>query len=150
VQDGAIVFRRTGVLDGDESLIKGGAQTALYYFQLRHALEKGYRALDTMMSAPFLNDGVYRHKAEWGATALPDDEAPSWVYFFGARPSDKTAHFFALNPVVVQTTDGLRAVIGDPSPAAVPASLAELAQRYPTRGLEGLTVVSPVGAVSVP
>jgi hypothetical protein len=151
VRDGMLVFRRSGVLDGDETHVKGGAQTALYYFQLRHAVEKRYRAVDTMKSAPFLNDGVYRHKAEWGATVLPDDEARNWVYFFAAAPSQKAAHFFELNPVIVQSADGLRAVVGDPRCAGTPnASFDELVQRYPARGLRGFTVVSPVAVLAVP
>ena len=65
------VFRRTGVLQGEEAHIRRGAQTALYYFQLRLALELGLDAVDAMNSFPFLDDGVFQHKADWGAVTLP-------------------------------------------------------------------------------
>jgi hypothetical protein len=89
VEDGTLVFRRTGVLDGDETHIEGGAQTALYYFQLKYANEHNLRAVDTMKSAPFLNDGVYKHKRDWGATVLPDDESSDWSIFNKGPPKNR-------------------------------------------------------------
>lgn len=151
LQDGMVIFRRSGVLDGDESHVKIGAQTALYYFQLRYAVEHGLRAVDAMKSAPFLNDGIYRHKAEWGATVFADDEAERWVYYFATGSSEKAARFFAVNPVVVQAADGLRAVIGEPGAADAPRpSFEELAERYLSRGLKGFTVVRPAATFEVP
>jgi hypothetical protein len=151
LQDGMMIFRRSGVLDGDESHVKAGAQTALYYFQLRYAVEHGLRAVDAMKSSPFLNDGIYRHKAEWGATVWADDEAERWVYVFAAGPSEKAAHFFAVNPVVVQAADGLRAVIGEPGATDVPRpSFDTLADRYHARGLKGFIVVRPAASFDVP
>jgi predicted N-acyltransferase len=108
VDDGTLVFRRTGVLDEDETHIEGGVQLALYYFQIKYANEHKLRAVDSMMSAPFLNDGVHKDKREWGATVLPDNDARTWVYFFRAAPSEKGAHFFEINPTIVHSDKGLR------------------------------------------
>jgi hypothetical protein len=119
VQGDSILFRRSGVLDGDDTHIKGGAQTALYYFQLRHAIHSGYRSLDTMKSAPFLNDGVFCHKADWGARALPDNEARQSVLYFVPEPDARTARFFEINPAVVCEGNGLSGVAGDPSGSLV-------------------------------
>lgn len=136
-----IVFRRTGVLDGDEDVVKGGAQTALYFFQLKYAVENGFTAVDAMNSAPFLNDGVFRHKAEWGARAWPDREATRWVYWFTRGPGEKLGRFFDANPVVVDRPGGgLRGVVGsatDPS-------------RLHTRGLDDLLVYGADGTKVVP
>jgi len=149
VENGTLIFRRTGVLDGDETHIEGGAQTALYYFQLKYANEHQLRAVDTMKSAPFLNDGVYKHKRDWGATVLPDDEADNWVYLFNARPCEKIADFFEKNPTVVDSNDGLKGVIGLSDMAdASAASIKELANRYHSNGLHGFTVVTRTGALS--
>jgi len=149
VEDGTLVFRRTGVLDGDETHIEGGAQTALYYFQLKYANEYKLRAVDTMKSAPFLNDGVYKHKRDWGATVLPDDEAGNWVYFFNAGPSEKIAHFFEKNPTIIYSDKGLKGLIGVPDATDVSAaSISELINRYQTGGLHGFTLLTRVGALS--
>ena len=149
VEDGTLIFRRTGVLDGDETHIDGGAQTALYYFQLRHANESGLRAVDTMKSWPCL-DGVYKHKRDWGAAELPDDEADTWVYFFNARPSEKIARFFEGNPLIVSSGEGLKAVIGLGDATEVSAEAAEeIASRHRTAGLSGFTIVTRTGTRDV-
>ena len=147
VEDGTLVFRRTGVLDGDETHIEGGAQTALYYFQLKYANEHNLRAVDTMKSAPFLNDGVYKHKRDWGATVLPDDEAENWVYFFTPGSAEKIASFFENNPAIIHSDAGLKGLIGvsgatDPSTV----SMNDLTRRYQSSGLKGFTILTRAGA----
>jgi len=149
VENGTLIFRRTGVLDGDETHIEGGAQTALYYFQLKYANEHQLRAVDTMKSAPFLNDGVYKHKRDWGATVLPDHEADNWVYFFKVRPCEKIANFFEKNPTIVDSKDGLKALIGLPEAKdSSAASINELAHRYQSNGLQGFSVLTHTGTHS--
>jgi hypothetical protein len=145
-----LVFRRTGVLDGDETHVKGGAQTALYYFQLRYAVDHGLRAVDAMKSAPFLNDGVFRHKAEWGARTLRDDEAWERVYYFARGPKDRIARFFDVNPVVCEDGAQLYGVVGDaPAGQLAAAPPADLSKRFPTLGLRDLVVYAPDGARTV-
>ncbi len=148
VRGDVLEFRRTGVLDGDDSHISGGAQTALYYFQLRFANGQGLRAIDTMMSASFLNDGVYLHKKEWGAAVQPDDEARAWVYLFNARPSESIARFFESNPMVVHGPGGLEGVVGAPGPGREDGQgLDELVRRYQANGLRGFRVVTETSVV---
>ncbi len=138
-----LTFRRTGVLDGDETHVKVGAQTALYYFQLRYAVEHGLSTLDTMKSAPFLNDGVFRHKADWGARAIPDEEAVRSVFLFPLAPQPKLARFFELNPMIVDDGPRLSAVVGDTTEAEPGPSAASVAQRYQTAGLSSLELHTP-------
>jgi hypothetical protein len=148
VKDDVLEFRRTGVLDGDDSHISGGGQTALYYFQLRFANGQGLRAVDTMLSASFLNDGVYLHKREWGATVLPDDEARAWVYLFNARPSEAIARFFESNPMIVDGPNGLEGVVGAPGPDREHGQgLDDLVRRYQANGLRDFRVVTETQVV---
>lgn len=143
IEDGVLRFRRTGVLDGDENIVEGGAQTALYYFQLRYANANGLRAVDTMISAPFLNDGVFRHKKEWGAAVLPDDDASTWVYLFNAHPSGSIARFFENNPMIVHGRGGLEGVVGAPgADHDADAAIETLVRRYRADGLQGFRVVT--------
>jgi hypothetical protein len=142
-----LMFRRTGVLDGDESYVKVGAQTALYYFQLRYAVEHGLAALDTMKSAPFLNDGVFRHKADWGARSFPDDEAERAVFLFPLGPAEKLARFFEINPIIVDEGRGLSAVVGDTTPVA---AATEAVQRHQTSGLATVELFTPGGRRRLP
>jgi hypothetical protein len=149
VEDGLLRFRRTGVLNGEESLVESGAQTALYYFQLKYAALNGLKAVDTMLSRPFLNDGVFRHKKEWGAEVLPDDGSSTWLYLFNARPSAKIARFFAHNPMVVHGRDGLEGIVGAPmeSSGSRP-SFDALVRRYQAKGLVGYRIVTSTEVIT--
>jgi hypothetical protein len=112
VEHNSLIFRRSGVLDADEKYRKQGAQLALYLFNIRYAWEHGLKQVDTMKSRPFLNDGVYRTKREWGAIVYPDYEADSSVYYFIPRYSPQISAFFEHNPTVIETQKGLSGLIG--------------------------------------
>ncbi len=148
VEGKSLAFRRTGVLDGDESHIKGGAQLALYYFQLKYCVDHGLETFNTMKSAPFLNDGVFKNKGEWGARTLPDHKAENTVHYFARASSEKLAHFFALNPLVVGTGAELMGVVGDPQGHQM-SPRAELPRRYHTVGLRDLRVYAPDGVATL-
>ena len=151
VEDGTLVFRRSGVLDGDEAHIEGGGQQALYYFQLKYANEENLRGVDTMMSAPFLNDGVHVNKREWGAELFPDADAQTWVYFFHASSSEQIARFFENNPIVAHSDKGLKGVIGISHDMDISVTeVNDLTRRYHTKGLEGFTIVTSTGTLSAP
>jgi hypothetical protein len=139
-----LLFRRTGVLDGDESHVKGGAQTALYYFQLRHAVDSGLAALDTLKSSPFLNDGVFKHKADWGARAIQDDEATRLVFLFPSTSQEKLVRFFEINPMIVDHGASLSALIGD-STAGPGAAAPSISRSFQTLGLESVELYTGGG-----
>ncbi|MFZ2650030.1 MAG: hypothetical protein WA210_07975 [Burkholderiaceae bacterium] len=150
IEGKSLVFRRTGVLDGDESHVKGGAQLALYYFQLKYAVDNNFDTFDTMKSAPFLNDGVFRHKSEWGARTVPDYEAEKAVYLFARGSAEKLAEFFNTNPIVIGAGAELSGVVGDPrANEGAPNSSDELLRRFHTIGLRELRVYTPAGLKTV-
>ncbi|MEX8492485.1 GNAT family N-acetyltransferase [Sphaerotilus sp.] len=150
IEGDSILFRRSGVLDGDESHVKGGAQTALYYFQLRHAVNSGYRSVDTMKSAPFLNDGVFCHKADWGARAMPDREARQSVLYFVPEPDARTVRFFEINPAVVCEGNGLAGIAGGlASPDGADMGSQAIAKRFQVSGLDHFTSLTLSGGGQV-
>lgn len=147
IQDETLIFRRTGVLDGDEAHIDGGAQLALYYFQLKYANDNKLRAVDTMMSSSFMNDGVYTNKREWGASVVPDHQSTTWIYIFNAVPSEKLAQCFERNPAIIYSPEGLKGFVGVSGATLLSAeSIDELTRRYRVGGLHGFTVVTSAGA----
>lgn len=145
-----LVFRRTGVLDGDETHVEAGAQTALYYFQLRYANEHGLRGVDTMMSAPFLNDGVFRHKKEWGAQVFPSNDYQTWAYFFHGNSAYKLAKFYENNPLTIQTKTGMKGLVGIPQGIEITDQLIQdIKRRYGCRGLNGFLLQTTSGIQSI-
>lgn len=150
IDNDVLVFRRTGVLNGDEEYVKRGASSAQYYFTLKFALEHGIPKIDLMRSRPFFNDGVYNTKRKWGATVYPDDEAGSWVYYFIPRYSDKMANFFEINPLIINIENKMYGLVGwghkDP-----PSKKDEkkLNDKYYSPGLDGLILIQPYSEDSV-
>jgi sulfur relay (sulfurtransferase) DsrF/TusC family protein len=139
-----LVFRRTGVLNGDEKYIKLGAQNALYLFLIMYAKEMGLDHLDTMKSVSFLNDGVYQAKREWGATVYVDDESKLWIYFIIPKITDNVIKFFELNPAIVHSEDGLSGLVGfNGDSCLVNGSEKELNKKYYAPGINNLLVLTP-------
>ncbi len=139
--DRTLKFHSGGVLDAADRYIKGGAQMALYYFQLRLAEAGEFDALDAGRSRPFLNDGVYRTKREWGAAARPDDDNEPHVFLFAPRLSEALAHFFVENPTIVCSEQGLKAVVGFTGEVNDEAKT-RLTRQFGAPGLAGLCLVS--------
>ncbi|MBI5307185.1 MAG: hypothetical protein HZB37_02305 [Planctomycetes bacterium] len=144
VKGNALIFRRSGVLNGDTEYINIGAQHALYLFNIYHAKKLGLQSVDTMKSTSVMNDGVYRTKREWGAAVYPDDESKSWIYFFIPRYSEKIIEFFDRNPLIVHTKDGLCGLVGlKDNNMYVKENEKELYKRYYSPGLRNLLVLTP-------
>ena len=91
IQDKTLVGCRLGVLHGDHDYVKRGDQSAIYYFGIRFALESSCELVDMLCIRPFLEDGVYRNKREWGAMVSNYDALRTWVHFFILDRGDKTA-----------------------------------------------------------
>ena len=108
----SIIFRRLGVLGADENYIKKGAQSAIYYFIISFAKETGFQLVDFMWSKPFLNDGIYKHKRDWGADVYSSSESECWIFFIITRHSENVVSFFENNPVIITSKDALSGLVG--------------------------------------
>ena len=144
IRNGVLTAYKAGVLDGDDRHVRDGVQMALYYYCLRFAHEQNLMKVNAARSRPFLNDGVYRTKLEWGAATRPDDESGSWVYFFIPRLSREVSRFFEDNPFVAGTEDGLMAVVGTRGNGTISEEYGRtLARQFCSPGIGGLLLLSP-------
>src|SRR5512143_2013449 len=143
-QDKTLVEYRVGVLHGDRDYVKRGAQSAINYFEIRFALERSCDLYDMLGSRPFLEDGVYGHKRQWGATVSHYDELKTWVYFFILDHGDKTARLFEMNPLIIHTKKGLMGLLGMVDAAELsPEIRKELIRKHYAPGLKGLMLMTP-------
>ena len=143
-RDDALIYRRAGVLNGDDLCIQQGGQSAAYYFMIEEARRKNIKKLDLMLSRPLRYDGVYRHKRDWGAAVFPNDESKSWVYFFNLGSPKKVALFFERNPIIATTKTGLKGIVGVKNGCELSPELEnELTKEFFSPGLEGLIVLTP-------
>ena len=55
-----------GITEGNIEYVKKGALTAVYYFSILWAKEKGYKWMDFGDCRSFLKDGVLNYKKHWG------------------------------------------------------------------------------------
>ena len=142
MDDEMLVFRRIGVLYGDKTYIKRGAQSAIYYFIIRFAKENNFKKVDFMRSRSFLEDGVYRTKMEWGAAVHQDDESDSWVYFF-PKHSAKVVDFFKHNPLIIFTSNGLCGLLGwDSTMEFSSDNKEEMIKRYYAPGIDRMMLLT--------
>jgi hypothetical protein len=144
VKRDTMIYHRGGVLDGDEEHIRKGAQTALYYYKILIAKDQKLSRLDLLQSRPFFNDGVYRHKREWGASVSVDEDLETWMYFFNLRNPEQAASFFQINPVIVSTPEGLMGYcVSAESTGVDDVDTQDLARHYYASGLKGILLQSP-------
>jgi hypothetical protein len=150
VEGDTVFFRTSGVLGGDEELVRRGVQTALYVAMLRYAKEQGARRLDLGLSRAFFGDGVYRHKRSWGA-AVAVDPFEHWICFLDPDKSRNAESFLTQNPLIVRSPDGaglsgwcIQAAEG----SAGLGSPDRLVKDFHAPGLDGVVVCSPGGGGS--
>ncbi|MEY2688291.1 MAG: hypothetical protein RL375_2489, partial [Pseudomonadota bacterium] len=119
---------------------------ALYYFQLQHAVASGIRALDTLKTTPFLNDGVFKHKADWGARSFQDHEATHLTFLVPGRDPARLARLFEISPIVIDEGSTLSAIVGDTTiDTPAPGYFDKLLGRISTSGLSSVQVQTRTG-----
>jgi len=152
LRGGNLLYTRAGVLDGDEKLVNCGVLTAVYYYQIKYAIENALKSLDVQGSRPYLNDGVYYHKATWGACSRPDTKRSAVaVHYICTGPPTVIAHLFEACPTIVQAGGGLRAIIGytkNPEPSS--AELAAAIKGYYLAGVKEVVFMTRTGQKILP
>lgn len=106
IRSNGLHFCEVGVLDSDENLMKQGAMAAVYVGVIQWANRMGYRQVHLTTSAPFLADGIFRHKRRWGTRiSLPvADQNRIWIRIRHYTPA---AHLWvAANPMITVDEDG--------------------------------------------
>lgn len=134
-------FRWIGILDGDEALLASGVQMALYFHMLKYAVAHEFDQLDLGNSAPFLSDGIYRHKAQWGGLPSPSHEFGAAEYLFLGGGTKAATEFFRQFPLIVKNSGGLGVLAG--VPASPPGDLAWADDFSRAHPLDGLRVIIP-------
>lgn len=138
-----LIFRRIGVLDGSDEYLKLGAQSAVYSSVISFAKDNGFKRVDFMQSRPFLNDGVYYHKVEWGAGVHLEDGDDSCVLFLIPTLSAKIVRFFESNPMIVANGGEVSGLVGwtkNEFPSA--REIEQILARYRAPGLDSLLLLS--------
>jgi hypothetical protein len=120
------------------------AISALYYFALRYAFDRGYKAFDFTGTRAFLSDGAYQFKRRWGAS-VKDEFSPSSILIRPVSGGPKAALFFSRIPLLRRTADGLDAVFvsaeESPDEDAAGTVFERLQKDFGCDGLDRMTLI---------
>lgn len=119
-EPGAVHFLMEGVRQGDEQLLKEGAQSTLYYAVIHWANGHGYETVDFEATEPFLKKGILQHKRKWGLRVEVKLPKRIWLKIHRATPA--VAQFLEENPVIaIDKQDRLQGLFFAGNPEQVPA-----------------------------
>lgn len=106
-----------GILDGNREWMKKGVLSFLYYMAIQWCVENRIRRFDVGEIRPLVQDGVYKHKSQWGFEAVQDTTwgVREWLWWV---PGDSTAalDWLAAHPFIPQFVEyqgsGLNEIYG--------------------------------------
>ena len=137
-------FIIAGVIDGDQQRMKEGAIGALNCLRICWANEHGYRAVNFMGTAPYLNMGLFQQKRHWGTTLSVSRSLQRRLWLGIRHKTPAVSQFLKENPFVVVGEDGKLdglIIVDDPSTVSDEARK-EWKARYATPGLSSLVIRS--------
>ncbi len=142
-----LTYFRAGIMNGDEAMLECGAMTAVYYYMMDYAVKNGLHELDALGSKPFLNDGVYRYKASWGAFAEPyEDQYVRTIHYVCGERSHQVASFFQALPTVMIRDGSLHLIAGHPgSSRPTDAEVSAAIDSFYTSGIKSAEIIAAGG-----
>jgi hypothetical protein len=128
-KDRRFFLAATGVLSGDESLLRKGVLSAGYFHAMEYANRTQCTSLDFGGTRPSLNDGLLYYKRKWGARL--DSKPTNRIHLLTYWPTTTPEIVAMLKhaPLIFLENEKLSAVHGDPAfsfPSNVTAGLNRL------------------------
>jgi hypothetical protein len=111
-----IQFWAIGAVNGDETMMKQRAFTAVYYFLLQYAREEGCTQIDLRGVRPSLHDGLFRYKRKWGGMIYDKREGSYHdLLLHWERPNGIVNQFLSHTSLIFRDQGGLSALHTDES-----------------------------------
>lgn len=146
--DGQAHAWKLGVSGGDQKLISEGALSAVYYFQLVHLKNLGYRKIHSGGTRAFVNDGGYQHKRKWGMTL--DCAWQDGLLISPRKQNDGVKAFLQNNPFIhVRYGKHRCAIFSGPDEQSREAAVAKFYSNHSIGGIEWLDLYSADDATLV-
>ena len=135
-----------GITEGSIEYLRAGALTALYYFVILWAKERGYKWLDFGECRSFLNDGVLNYKKSWG---MEMKISRRLMNIFGMKICNfhsGVRNFLENKPFIFMDQEKLKGLIlvGQNHPPTV-EEVQSLVKTYSISGLDSLAILSDQG-----
>jgi hypothetical protein len=135
-----------GITEGSIEYLRAGALTALYYFVILWAKERGYKWLDFGECRSFLNDGVLNYKKSWG---MEMKISRRLMNIFGMKICNfhpGVRNFLENKPFIFMDQEKLKGLIlVDQNHPLIPEEVQSLVKTYCIPGLDCLVILSDQG-----
>lgn len=113
-------------------------QVAALYFTILWARKQGYKKIDYGSCRPFLNDGIFRFKKEWGMKMKPVEGKDARIFAIKlCNFENQTIDFLLDNPFVFERGEHLKGFV-------ILNSVKDSHSTYRVSGLSGLLVLSSI------
>ncbi len=135
-----------GVLDGHIKYVKKYASSALFYFHILTAKDRGICAINYGNTRSFLNDGNYQFKRKWGMKVISSKFRWGLFGLKILRNSTSVSSFCVHNPYIFLEDNYLKGCIysSDNQPTTL-VDLQHICRTYYTPGVTELLILSPQG-----
>jgi hypothetical protein len=132
-----------GILDGRNEYIEKGISSAMYYFAICWAKEKGYKKLDFGHCRPFLEDGVLQFKRRWGMHIHRSPRVYRTMYLLLCSPNASLREFLINNPILCEDQGQLKGLLFSSQVSAhSEESIESLKSKYAMPGLDAFSVIT--------
>ena len=133
-----------GVKDGRKDYVVKGAISALYYYTILWAKERGYTKLDFGHCRPILNDGLFLFKKRLGMRIhrSPRKHRALYISVDKLKPYHPyLEQFFINNPLVYEDKGQLKGALFVPgNDQSIRQEVKNLKRKYSISGLKGFKV----------
>jgi len=124
-----------GISKIDEYLTRGGH--AALYFLILWAKQQGYEKIDYSFSNPFLKDGIFQYKKEWGMKIRPIKGRDAKIFAIKlCNFREGTQDFLKENPFICTDGEDLKGLV------VLDSNIRDWYNTYYVPGLSGLIVLS--------
>lgn len=132
-----------GVKDGREDYVKQGAISALYYYTILWAKERGFTEMDFGHCRPILNDGILLYKRRLGMGIHRSSRKHRILYISIVKLNSYLEQFLIDNPLIYDDQGKLKGLVFfQERDQPTLQEIEDLKRKYYIPGLEGFTVVS--------
>jgi hypothetical protein len=132
-----------GVTEGDHSLVKIGVLSAIYYYTILHAAQRGIAKVYLGGVRPFLKDGTLQYKKKWGLHITGKlHTLPDLIVFQPRLGSAAVKSYLKNNPFVYEEQGTFRAAVFLDAGQDLPVTgetASKLCKAYCLPGLDGLS-----------
>jgi hypothetical protein len=136
-----------GVLDGRYDLVKDGVNVALWWFVLLWARGQGARRYDLGSSLPYLANGVFTFKRQWGARVFANHDNHVGWHFFGKNLPSRLCDFLNHQGLITEVKGKMYQVVLDPDEPADRERLEARMKVLTRMGLAGMAAVDTGGGM---